>query len=1099
MNFPIYKADQTPFYGLVLRNATVDSVVMSLRDKITGDVYYKDNTLAVTMQEYIVYDGVRYVMVNPPTVLREGMASDNGELKGMTKYSFEFYHPMYMLSNLPFCDIAVTASEEAYLAQNKTFSWIGDARDYVAKLNANLVDTQWVVRISDTLYENGQPTDKIKTLSEVLTFDNVMIADALKTAYDTYGIPFIIDKLSTTDADYGNGKKFLILFGLPSTDIIDSDGNTFVFKFGQGVGLKNNSRTPRNNKIVTRIAGYGSRDNIPYGYPQIVWTGDQSWKYTINNASGMQSVVVGGETVQAMSYPIYDGIVGGAKVKLIKHPFTRDHLMPSVYAETVNRKVNPLSQDYNPNTKIIDYYDADNTYTHPIVLYAPSYESHEFADVKPELGDDTRILSAAPYDEDLVGTVTYDEYDEEMDDVITAQTDSRIVQYMQAWVTWVYNKTRTPNLSPVNVVADAPDGTFGCEYSVVPMEKYVLARFSIKDTSGNSSTLTPFWYYNVMYAKYENLTWDDTVKEDGKYKQGYFKITLPVLQFDLYASAALTQEMKIVMRSGACLGCTFSVVVDWDDYKKNFYNANAEFDPVPHTSSNDSHVRDITKYPDSTSTQITLIVQKDKDTFGTLMPNMYQEVKGESSAGEADGDKIVFIGISLPLSYITNAQQRLDQEMKKFMSENNEYYYDYPLKFDEHFLTTHQNILSQIRNNTKVVFEYAGAEQELYVKQITVKYGDSVLPSYSITLTDNIDVVLNKIGAIEKELGNTIQVINTLQGSGKITDTTSIVTRNDYHGNVYAFYYYAGEWSDNSVDKYEIAEDSAPYFSYGGVQNAPDYWMWVGDSHEDGITMHDMGTPSSTNDNFKQMTSKFSYIITEMIFGKYANFGSAIINGDWLISTNGTINGVAYNSGAEYTPATGGRRAAFTFFDPAYPSDSVNTTHTVNSTTWTGYNFVPNYAVDLLTGASYQQTGFFKGNIEADSGTFSGFLLKKKTTITSSNIGEYTEYDSSFDEYYMLFEKCGTYLEFSGLLSGMTLYFSGNVNQFGNTAIIENKSNYNILISGAVSLDGESPVSFQLSPDEAAFFEAKMTYNAGGQGIPPTAQLLWVCKKYGIS
>ena len=87
ITFPIYNADGTPFHDLVLHKSVVDSVVMSLGDKITGDVYYKDNTLPVTMSEYIEYkrnedsDVVRYVLVNPPTIIREGMASDNSELR----------------------------------------------------------------------------------------------------------------------------------------------------------------------------------------------------------------------------------------------------------------------------------------------------------------------------------------------------------------------------------------------------------------------------------------------------------------------------------------------------------------------------------------------------------------------------------------------------------------------------------------------------------------------------------------------------------------------------------------------------------------------------------------------------------------------------------------------------------------------------------------------------------------------------------------------------------------------------------------------------------------------------------------------------------
>ena len=50
---PIYNADGTAFHDLELTKFTADSIVMSLGDKITGDVYYIDNTLAVSMSEYI--------------------------------------------------------------------------------------------------------------------------------------------------------------------------------------------------------------------------------------------------------------------------------------------------------------------------------------------------------------------------------------------------------------------------------------------------------------------------------------------------------------------------------------------------------------------------------------------------------------------------------------------------------------------------------------------------------------------------------------------------------------------------------------------------------------------------------------------------------------------------------------------------------------------------------------------------------------------------------------------------------------------------------------------------------------------------------------
>lgn len=639
ITFPIYNEDGTPFHDLVIRKATVDSVAMSLGDKITGDVYYKDNTLQVTMHEYIEYkqdvddvyeEPVKYLLVNPPTVVRDGMVSDNGETKGMTKYSFEFYHPMYQLSNMPFTDIAVSSDEEKYLSQNKTFNWVGYPDDYIAKLNKNLQSTEWVV-----VKGSRFPQDKDNVLSEVLSFNNNTIADALKMGYDTWNVPYVISQISSSDEYYSNGKRFLITIGLPSNEIYEteddsSNNNPYIFRMGQGVGLKNNSRTPRKNKIITRISGYGSEENIPYGYPQIVWTGDQSATETQDG------------------YPIYKGIVGGAYVNLIKHPFTRTHLMPSIYSDTVNKKVNPYATGYDPTIEIKDYYDASgNNFPNPINTLAPSYDIHEFSDIKPQLEQET--ISGA---------------------------------------------------TPIN-----DDGT-------------------------------------------DATTWDDSINDNGEYVQGYFKITLPVLSFDLYACAAITQEMQINMRSGACIGCTFTVQVDWDDYKRNFYDANGEFAPY-------GTQRDYTKYPDSSSTSVSLILQKDTQTFGTLMPNTYQNPNA--------GDEFVILGISLPLSYIQNAEVRLDNAMQSYMLENNIYYYDYPLKFDEYFLATHTNILKQIQPNTIIHFQYGNDILELFVKQKTIKYGQGVLPQYDITLTDNVEVVLNQIGQVADSVEHLSTLISLLR------------------------------------------------------------------------------------------------------------------------------------------------------------------------------------------------------------------------------------------------------------------------------------------------------------------------------------------------
>ena len=687
--FQIYNPDGSSFNGLELKKSVYESIVMSLGDKITGDVYYPNNALVVTMKEYILYNGVKFVLVNPPTIVREGMVSDNGELKGMTKYSFTFYHPMYMLGNFPLCDVAVSQDQQRYLSENKTFAWIGSLNDFVAKLNKNLENTEWYCVINDSVSQADR-----QRLSDVMSFDKNSIADALKTGYETWDVPYIISVIPSSNPLYQQGKRFLIQYGLPSTEILVENAQhelvPFVFHFGQGVGLKNNSRTPRNNKIVTRIAGYGSENNIQYGYPQIPYEGGDC------------------------QYPLYYGIVGGQRVQLIKHPFTRTHLMPSIYRETVNKKVNPMATGYDPTIEIKDYYDADNTYENPIKPLEPSYEIHEFENIKPEFGQRTIVGVSAYSDKDL-DSINLSSFLSLLSEYYTESEYEKEKEEIEKIANTI--GTYSSNSGSVNTRA------YYCDWAFTKDERYAYVKFA-------SSALN-FEYTVLMVSPSQDVAWDDTMDDDGNYAQSYFKITIPQLAFDIYASAAVTQEMTINMRSGACLGCSFPVMVDWDDYKLNFYDSDGNFTP-------DGSQRNYEKYPDSRQGQITLILKKETSTFGTLMPNVYQKPHA--------GDEFVVLGISLPTTYITDAEARLDAEMKQYMRDNNVYYFDYPLKFDEHFLTTHEGILAQMDNNVIVRFDYAGTEHALYIKQISVKYDNKPLPTYDITLTDNIEVVLNQIG-----------------------------------------------------------------------------------------------------------------------------------------------------------------------------------------------------------------------------------------------------------------------------------------------------------------------------------------------------------------
>lgn len=160
-------------------------------------------------------------------------------------------------------------------------------------------------------------------------------------------------------------------------------------------------------------------------------------------------------------------------------------------------------------------------------------------------------------------------------------------------------------------------------------------------------------------------------------------------------------------------------------------------------------------------------------------------------------------------------------------------------------------------------------------------------------------------------------------------------------GKTGRFYYFADTFDkNNNTDTYSATDSEAPFFFYND-----NYWVWKGDNFTNKTMkwLYDNkgGYPSSNNSNYDIMTSDFKYLITEAIFGSYAHFGSAIINGDWLLSQHGTINGVASTN--------------YRAFDPSHPNDN------------TGSNFIPNYCVDLFLGKSYQNDAVIRGTIMADN------------------------------------------------------------------------------------------------------------------------------------
>lgn len=185
-------------------------------------------------------------------------------------------------------------------------------------------------------------------------------------------------------------------------------------------------------------------------------------------------------------------------------------------------------------------------------------------------------------------------------------------------------------------------------------------------------------------------------------------------------------------------------------------------------------------------------------------------------------------------------------------------------------------------------------------------------------------------------------------------------------GRIGRNYYYAGEWNNIAAGQSFLVSDAqAPYFMYQPSGGTRGYYLFAPDDNGT-YTKTQMGTPSpNTDSRWKSMWDGFEYLITKAIFGEFAKFGSAIINGDWMISTYGTIyiggDAASYEVNATSSKTIGGvtytKDNAYTLFDPAHPHERKSGTDPLQ------YNFVPNYAVDLLTGKTYQHNAYVYGEI----------------------------------------------------------------------------------------------------------------------------------------
>ena len=185
-------------------------------------------------------------------------------------------------------------------------------------------------------------------------------------------------------------------------------------------------------------------------------------------------------------------------------------------------------------------------------------------------------------------------------------------------------------------------------------------------------------------------------------------------------------------------------------------------------------------------------------------------------------------------------------------------------------------------------------------------------------------------------------------------------------GKIGRFFYYGGEFNaTDPITLFKVNDATTPYFKDTDSGNYFVFNPTANPSNEE-CTMAEMWAASQGdfhNAPWEMMTNDFKYIITEAIFGSFAHFGSFIINGDWMISQQA---------------ATGSSSQDFADFGKNVPSGG-------DPLVDNGTNFIPVFAVDGLTGRTYQQDAVIRGQVNATSGSIGGFNIDNEELRVGNN------------------------------------------------------------------------------------------------------------------
>ena len=728
---------------------------------------------------YVTYNGERYFLRQTPT-------SSYSNEDTRYKHEVDFVSERIVLNDVYFYDVVASdVSNDKPVSNSSNVTFFGDIHEFAQRLNYSLqyANVGYSVVVDEGITSEGK----------LVSFQDQFFANALQEIYNTYEIPY-----------YFVGK--VIHIGYTNNAI------THTFKYGVNDALLSIQKTNANYKITNRVTGIGSADNIPYYYPNKDEKGSSKALY--NNSSSNITI----ENESLYKKVKLSDVFTYTNIAKYTHTITNgeQYSFENELTET-SANIWELWQVYYPFTidKISEYVDFDIDYTGSDFRFIniELWNGGQRIATYNKRGKFTRKCGLGDYEFRIgLGIYSEEHLPKSYADTIISKIKVSATQEIESEIGWYLNDKRY-------TIVQLSD--YGLKVSTTPKDGDKITFEQIGYIKPQMNLMPPIYresngserFYNALnetyispqtseYYTFDNpyvegkpkehiVTFDDIkpsivgitnasgqridmfsefaydandndeFDEEGNYLHPYFFGKLRKFDgaygFNLFDHAIEEDEMVISMTSGSCGACNFIIGVD-EETQKNIVQVDENGKLLRDANGNVLFGSPQERQNDTSKYEVWVALKKDIDTFGVIMPNASGNYKPKA------GDTFVILHIDLPYGYIVAAEDRLKEQIIKYMAMNNSEKFTFSITFSRIFFAENPTILAQLDENARLQIEYNGKEYELYVSSYSYSMNnDNPLPEIRVELSDTLTISQNALqNAISEVKGDIMSSVGSI-------------------------------------------------------------------------------------------------------------------------------------------------------------------------------------------------------------------------------------------------------------------------------------------------------------------------------------------------